>query len=124
MADDALRQVVTFDLVINGEFTQRWSKPPMATNNASDHAFMAKMVQTAALSIALASGIGTALPQREEALFYHQRYDPDPCLGLVNGDRLLWLQLAGSSETAVGTIFSRLAPIRARSRMGLMGLVK
>jgi cytochrome c biogenesis protein len=45
------------------------------------------------LVIALASGIGTAIPQQETEAFYHQRYDPAPWLGLVGGDRLLGLQL-------------------------------
>lgn len=45
------------------------------------------------LLIALASGIGTAIPQRESEAFYHQRYDPAPWLGLVPGDGVLALQL-------------------------------
>ena len=45
------------------------------------------------LVIALASGIGTAIPQQESEAFYHQRYDPAPWLGLVGADRLLGLQL-------------------------------
>ena len=45
------------------------------------------------LIIALASGIGTAIPQKEEATFYHQLYDPKPWLGLLGGDGVLRLQL-------------------------------
>ncbi len=45
------------------------------------------------LVIALASGIGTAIPQKEEAAFYHQLYDPKPWLGLLDGDGVLRLQL-------------------------------
>ncbi len=45
------------------------------------------------LLIALASGIGTAIPQKESEAFYHQRYDPAPWLGLVRGEGLLSLQL-------------------------------
>lgn len=45
------------------------------------------------LLIALASGVGTAIPQKEEATFYHQLYDPHPWLGLVGGDGVLRLQL-------------------------------
>lgn len=45
------------------------------------------------LLIALASGIGTAIPQRESEAFYHQRYDPAPWLGLLRGDGVLTLQL-------------------------------
>ncbi|MCX5948279.1 MAG: cytochrome c biogenesis protein ResB [Cyanobacteria bacterium] len=45
------------------------------------------------LVIAFASGIGTAIPQKESELFYHQRYDPAPWLGLVNGEGVLRLQL-------------------------------
>ena len=43
--------------------------------------------------VAIASGIGTALPQQESADFYHQRYDPQPWLGLLPGGALLLLQL-------------------------------
>jgi cytochrome c biogenesis protein len=45
------------------------------------------------LVIAVASGIGTAIPQKETSDFYHQRYDPAPWLGLLHGDGLLALQL-------------------------------
>lgn len=45
------------------------------------------------LLIALASGIGTAIPQRESEAFYHQRYDPAPWLGLIRGEGVLTLQL-------------------------------
>jgi cytochrome c biogenesis protein len=45
------------------------------------------------LLIALASGVGTAIPQKESATFYHQRYDPSPWLGLLRGDGVLALQL-------------------------------
>jgi cytochrome c biogenesis protein len=45
------------------------------------------------LVIAITSGVGTAIPQKESADFYHQRYDPAPWLGLLHGDGLLALQL-------------------------------
>lgn len=45
------------------------------------------------LLIAVASGIGTAIPQKESEAFYHQRYDPAPWLGLLHGDGVLALQL-------------------------------
>jgi cytochrome c biogenesis protein len=45
------------------------------------------------LLIALASGIGTAIPQKEAEAFYHQRYDERPWLGLLHADGLLRLQL-------------------------------
>jgi cytochrome c biogenesis protein len=45
------------------------------------------------LVIAIASGVGTAIPQRETAAFYHQLYDPQPWLGLLGGDGVLALQL-------------------------------
>ncbi len=45
------------------------------------------------LVIALASGVGTAIPQKEDAAFYHQLYDPHPWLGLLGGDGVLRLQL-------------------------------
>jgi cytochrome c biogenesis protein len=45
------------------------------------------------LLIAVASGVGTAIPQKESAAFYHQRYDPAPWLGVLHGDGLLALQL-------------------------------
>ena len=43
--------------------------------------------------IAVASGVGTAIPQQESAAFYHERYDPRPWLGLLRADGLLRLQL-------------------------------
>jgi cytochrome c biogenesis protein len=45
------------------------------------------------LVIALTSGLGTAIPQREPADLYHRLYDPQPWLGLLNGDGVLALQL-------------------------------
>lgn len=45
------------------------------------------------LLIALASGIGTAIPQQESEAFYHQRYDTAPWLGLLRGSGVLLLQL-------------------------------
>ncbi len=45
------------------------------------------------LVIALASGIGTAIPQKEAEALYHQRYDSQPWLGLLRADGLLRLQL-------------------------------
>jgi cytochrome c biogenesis protein len=45
------------------------------------------------LLIALASGLGTAIPQKEPAAFYHQRYDEAPWLGWLQADGLLRLQL-------------------------------
>ena len=45
------------------------------------------------LLIAVASGVGTAIPQKEETAFYHQLYDPHPWLGLLGGDGVLRLQL-------------------------------
>ncbi len=52
-----------------------------------------RLAITLLLVIALASGVGTAIPQKESELFYHQRYDPAPWLGLVNGEGILRLQL-------------------------------
>ena len=45
------------------------------------------------LLIAVASGIGTAIPQQETIDFYHERYDGRPWLGLLKGDMVLQLQL-------------------------------
>ena len=45
------------------------------------------------LLIAIASAIGTILPQGEERSLYLERFNADPWLGLVNGDRMLQLQL-------------------------------
>ena len=45
------------------------------------------------LLIAVASGLGTAIPQKEAADFYHQRYDEAPWLGWLQADGLLRLQL-------------------------------
>ncbi|MFM7648193.1 MAG: cytochrome c biogenesis protein ResB [Cyanobium sp.] len=45
------------------------------------------------LLIAIASGIGTAIPQGESEAFYQQRYDPAPWLGLLKGHGVLALQL-------------------------------
>ena len=45
------------------------------------------------LVIAITSGVGTAIPQREPVDLYHRLYDPQPWLGLLNGDGVLALQL-------------------------------
>jgi cytochrome c biogenesis protein len=45
------------------------------------------------LLIAVASGIGTAIPQKEDEAFYHRLYDASPWLGLLRGDGVLRLQL-------------------------------
>ncbi|MFN9628765.1 MAG: cytochrome c biogenesis protein ResB [Cyanobacteriota bacterium] len=45
------------------------------------------------LLIAIASGLGTAIPQKESVDFYHQRYDDAPWLGWLKADGLLRLQL-------------------------------
>jgi len=45
------------------------------------------------LLIALASGLGTALPQNEPARAYHDHYDSQPWLGLLRADPILALQL-------------------------------
>ena len=45
------------------------------------------------LLIAVASGIGTAIPQKESLEFYHQRYDDAPWLGWLKGAGILRLQL-------------------------------
>jgi cytochrome c biogenesis protein len=43
--------------------------------------------------IAVASGLGTLVPQKESAALYHRVYDAEPWLGLFNGDAILALQL-------------------------------
>lgn len=43
--------------------------------------------------IAIASGIGTAIPQKETEDLYHRLYDSQPWLGVLNGNRVLALQL-------------------------------
>ena len=43
--------------------------------------------------IAIASGIGTAIPQKETEDLYHRLYDSQPWIGLLDGDRVLALQL-------------------------------
>jgi len=48
---------------------------------------------TLLLVIAVASGIGTAIPQSESEAFYLQRYDSTPWLGLLQGKGVLALQL-------------------------------
>ncbi len=45
------------------------------------------------LVIALCSGLGTLVPQKEPSSLYHQLYDNQPWLGLLNGDAVLRLQL-------------------------------
>jgi len=45
------------------------------------------------LVIALASGLGTLVPQKEDSALYHRVYDAQPWLGLFNGDAILALQL-------------------------------
>ncbi len=43
--------------------------------------------------IAIASGIGTAIPQKEPEELYHRLYDGQPWLGLFNANKVLALQL-------------------------------
>ena len=43
--------------------------------------------------IAIASGLGTLVPQKESADLYHRVYDATPWLGLLRGDAILALQL-------------------------------
>jgi cytochrome c biogenesis protein len=43
--------------------------------------------------IAISSGIGTVIPQKENEALYHRIYDSSPWLGLVDANRLLALQL-------------------------------
>ena len=43
--------------------------------------------------IAIASALGTLVPQKESEALYHRVYDAEPWLGLLNGDRILALQL-------------------------------
>ena len=45
------------------------------------------------LLIAIASGVGTVIPQQEPEDFYHRLYDAQPWLGLANGNWVLHLQL-------------------------------
>ena len=57
------------------------------------------------LLIAIASAIGTILPQGEAADLYLNRFNADPWLGLINGDRMLQLQLDAPRR------YSRLATV-------------
>lgn len=43
--------------------------------------------------VAVASGLGTAIPQRESTAFYHQLFDARPWLGLIKADGILGLEL-------------------------------
>tara|TARA_B100001063_G_scaffold72646_1_gene66873 strand:+ start:3386 stop:4651 length:1266 start_codon:yes stop_codon:yes gene_type:complete len=45
------------------------------------------------LLIALASGIGTAIPQGDPANLYLEAYADTPWLGILHGEQVLWLQL-------------------------------
>jgi cytochrome c biogenesis protein len=45
------------------------------------------------IAIAIASGLGTLVPQKESVELYHRVYDAQPWLGVLNGDRILALQL-------------------------------
>ena len=45
------------------------------------------------LLIAVASAIGTILPQNEDPALYLDRFNADPWLGTVNGERMLQMQL-------------------------------
>ena len=45
------------------------------------------------LLIAVASAIGTILPQNEDSALYLDRFNADPWLGTVNGERMLQMQL-------------------------------
>jgi cytochrome c biogenesis protein len=52
-----------------------------------------RLAITLLLVIAIASGIGTAIPQQEAEGLYHQLYDQTPWLGLLRGEAVLNLQL-------------------------------
>ncbi|MFO7629302.1 MAG: cytochrome c biogenesis protein ResB [Prochlorococcaceae cyanobacterium] len=43
--------------------------------------------------IAIASGLGTAIPQKESAAFYRELFDASPWLGLLHGNGVLALEL-------------------------------
>ena len=45
------------------------------------------------LLIALASAVGTIIPQQEAPELYLERFNADPWLGLINGNLMLQLQL-------------------------------
>ena len=45
------------------------------------------------LVIAISSGLGTLVPQKEPSALYHQLYDNQPWLGLFKGDAVLRMQL-------------------------------
>ncbi len=45
------------------------------------------------LVIAITSGVGTLVPQKEASELYHRVFDAKPWLGLLNGDAILRLQL-------------------------------
>ena len=53
VGDNALRQVVSLDLVVQSEFTQLRSTIPVTADNALNHAFMAVVVAAGAVTMAL-----------------------------------------------------------------------
>ena len=53
----ALREVVRFDLVGDGEPLQLRHESPVAADDATDQALMAKMIESALFAVALARGI-------------------------------------------------------------------
>ena len=58
MRDDALRQVVGFDAVGDRQLLQLGRQTPVAADDPADEAFVAEVIETAVLAIALTGGVG------------------------------------------------------------------
>jgi cytochrome c biogenesis protein len=72
------------------DMTSAW-KPPL--NRLAALISDLRLAIALLVVIALASAIGTLVPQKETEEFYHRLYDPKPWLGLLDAGRVLALQL-------------------------------
>src|SRR5438128_2049784 len=57
VADDPLGEAVGFDLVCQGQCRKWWCLPPIATDDAFDHALVGKVIEPPGLAVAHASRI-------------------------------------------------------------------
>src|SRR3989442_9152512 len=57
VADDTLGEAIGFDLVCQGKCRKRWCLSPVSTNDAFDHALVAKVIDPPGFAVAHASSI-------------------------------------------------------------------
>ena len=57
MTDNTLGEVVSLDLIVDGELLQLRAKPPVAADDPTDQPFVTQMIEAALLAIALTSSV-------------------------------------------------------------------